>query len=87
MIIGIIWVGSHRIDLGYMEVGGLMAFIQYAMHILMSMIMVSMIFIMLPRAAVSADRINEILDTEPESDIMVVEGGIVTVDARDARLR
>lgn len=85
LIIGIIWVGSHRIDLGYMEVGGLMAFIQYAMHILMSMIMVSMIFIMLPRAAVSADRINEILDTEPESDIMVVEGGIVTVDARDAK--
>ncbi len=64
--IAIIWVGSHRIDAGYLEVGGLMAFIQYAMHILMSLVMVSMIFVMLPRASVSASRINEVLDLTPE---------------------
>ncbi|HHY12241.1 MAG TPA: ABC transporter ATP-binding protein [Firmicutes bacterium] len=62
MTIGIIWIGSRRIDAGYLEVGGLMAFIQYAMHILMSLIMVSMIFVMLPRASASASRINEVLD-------------------------
>ena len=42
-----------------------MAFIQYAMHIMMSLVMMSMIFVMLPRAAASADRINEVLETEP----------------------
>ena len=71
VIIAIIWFGSHRIDAGYMEVGGLMAFIQYAMSILMSLIMVAMIFVFLPRAAVSADRINEILDTRIEKDTVL----------------
>lgn len=71
VIIAIIWFGSHRIDAGYMEVGGLMAFIQYAMSILMSLIMVAMIFVFLPRAAVSADRINEILDTKIEKDTVL----------------
>ncbi len=66
MTIGIIWIGSRRIDAGYLEVGGLMAFIQYAMHILMSLIMVSMIFVMLPRASASASRINEVLDCTRE---------------------
>jgi ATP-binding cassette subfamily B multidrug efflux pump len=64
--IGIIWIGSQRIDAGYLEVGGLMAFIQYGLHILMSLIMVSMIFVMLPRASASAARINEVLDSTPE---------------------
>ncbi len=64
--IGIIWIGSHRVDAGYLEVGGLMAFIQYGLHILMSLIMVSMIFVMLPRASASAARINEVLDATPE---------------------
>ncbi|MGI6620226.1 MAG: ABC transporter ATP-binding protein [Bacillota bacterium] len=64
--IGIIWIGSRRIDAGYLELGGLMAFIQYGLHILMSLIMVSMIFVMLPRASASAARINEVLDSTPE---------------------
>lgn len=63
--IAIIWVGSHRIDAGLLEVGGLMAFIQYSMHILRSLVMVSMIFVMLPRASASADRINEVLESVP----------------------
>lgn len=79
LIIAIIWFGSHRIDAGYMEVGGLMAFIQYAMSILMSLIMVSMIFVFLPRAAVSADRINEILETATEKDVLLDGSSISTV--------
>lgn len=63
--IAIIWIGSHRIDAGLLEVGGLMAFIQYSMHILMSLVMVSMIFVMLPRASASADRVNEVLESVP----------------------
>ena len=64
-IVAIIWQGSIRIDRGAMQVGDLMAFIQYATQIMFSLIMVSMIFIMIPRAAVSATRINEVLDIEP----------------------
>lgn len=64
--IAIIWFGAIRIDNGNMQVGDLMAFIQYAMQILFSLMMVSMMFIMIPRAAVSAQRINEVLDMEPQ---------------------
>lgn len=60
----IIWVGGHNIDQGIMQVGDMMAFIQYTMQIIMSFLMISMISIMLPRAAVSAKRINEVLETE-----------------------
>ena len=60
----IIWVGGHNIDQGIMQVGDMLAFIQYAMQIVMSFLMISMISIMLPRAAISANRINEILDTD-----------------------
>ena len=64
--IAIIWFGGIRIDNGDMQVGSLMAFIQYAMQIMFSLIMVSMMFVMVPRAAASAVRINEVLDTVPE---------------------
>lgn len=57
----IVWVGGHRIDTGVMQVGDLMAFIQYAMQIIMSFLMISMVSIMLPRASVSANRITEVL--------------------------
>ena len=60
----IIWVGGHNVDSGVMQVGDMMAFIQYTMQIVMSFLMISMISIMLPRASVSANRINEILETE-----------------------
>ena len=65
-IVAIIWFGSIRIESGGMQVGDLMAFIQYASRIMFSLIMVSMIFIMLPRAAVSANRINEVLEVKPK---------------------
>lgn len=61
----IIWVGGHKVDEGIMQVGDMMAFIQYTFQIIMSFLMISMISIMLPRAAVSAKRINEVLETEP----------------------
>ncbi|HHT72817.1 MAG TPA: ABC transporter ATP-binding protein [Firmicutes bacterium] len=63
--VGIVWFGSKRIDMGHMAVGDMMAFTQYAMHILMSLVMMSMIFVMLPRAAASAERINEVLEKDP----------------------
>ena len=61
----IIWVGGHNVDQGVMQVGDMMAFIQYTMQIVMAFLMISMISIMLPRAAVSARRINEVIDREP----------------------
>lgn len=64
--IAIIWFGAKRVDGGNMQIGDLMAFIQYAMQILFSLIMVSMMFVMIPRASASADRINEVLDINPE---------------------
>ncbi|KJS22041.1 MAG: multidrug ABC transporter ATP-binding protein [Clostridiaceae bacterium BRH_c20a] len=64
--IAIIWFGGIRIDDGSMQVGDMMAFIQYIMLIMFSLIMVSMMFVMVPRASASAVRINEVLDTIPE---------------------
>ncbi len=63
--LAILWFGIVRIDEGNMQIGSLMAFMQYAMQILFSMLMLSMLFIMLPRASAAAIRVNEILDTEP----------------------
>lgn len=65
-IIAVIWFGSIRVDKGNMQVGDLMAFIQYAMLIMFSFIQLSVMFVMVPRASVSAERINEVLNIEPE---------------------
>lgn len=80
----IIWFGAKGIDSGDMQVGDMMAFITYTMQIVMSFLMLTMISIMLPRAAVSANRINEVLDTEvsvknPENPLTegITEGRIV----------
>ncbi|MFA9424066.1 MAG: ABC transporter ATP-binding protein [Sedimentibacter sp.] len=62
--ISIVWFGAQRISLGEMQVGSLMAYIQYASLILFAFILMSMLFVMIPRAAASARRINEVLDTE-----------------------
>jgi len=64
--IGIIWVGSHRIDEGTMQVGAMIASIQYSMQILFAVFMVTAMFVMLPRASAAAARINEVLDLAPE---------------------
>lgn len=60
----IIYNGSHAVDAGTMQVGNMMAFMQYAMQIIMSFLMITMMSIMLPRASVSAKRINEIMETK-----------------------
>ena len=62
--VGIVWVGAHKIDAGTMQVGAMTAFITYAMMIVMSFLMLTMMSIMLPRAAVAADRIDEVIQTE-----------------------
>lgn len=62
----IIYSGAHGIDAGKLQVGDMMAFIQYAMQIIMAFLMISMVSVMMPRASVSANRIHEVLDMEPE---------------------
>jgi len=65
-IVAIIWLGGLKIEYGRMQVGDLMAFVQYAIQIMFSLIMFSMMFVMIPRASVSAIRINEVLDVVPK---------------------
>ena len=60
----ILWVGAHEIDKGAIQVGDMMAFMQYTMQIIMSFLMISIISIILPRASVSAQRISEVLEQE-----------------------
>ncbi len=62
--VGIVWVAAHRIDSGVMQVGSMTAFITYAMQIVMSFLMLTMMSIMLPRAIVAADRIDEVINTK-----------------------
>ena len=64
LTVGIVWVGAHKIDAGTMQVGAMTAFITYAMMIVMSFLMLTMMSIMLPRAAVAAERIDEVIRTE-----------------------
>jgi len=61
----IVWIGAHQIASSNMQIGDMMAFMQYALQIISSFLMISMMFIMVPRAAVSAERISEVLSTEP----------------------
>jgi ATP-binding cassette subfamily B protein len=64
--LAVIWFGAIRIDNGSLQVGDMMAFIQYAMQIMFSFLMLAMMFIMIPRAEASAVRISEVLDMNPE---------------------
>jgi ATP-binding cassette, subfamily B, multidrug efflux pump len=59
-----IWIGSHQVDIGNMQVGDIMASMQYAMQIIFSFLMISIMFIMFPRASISATRINEVIQTD-----------------------
>lgn len=62
----IVYSGAHAIDAGNLQVGDMMAFIQYAMQIIMAFLMISMVSVMMPRASVSAKRINEVIETKPQ---------------------
>ncbi|CAM3621444.1 ABC transporter ATP-binding protein [Erysipelothrix anatis] len=63
-VVGIIWFGAGEVSNGIIQIGDMMAFVQYAMQIIMAFLMISMMFIFIPRAMVSLNRINEILETE-----------------------
>lgn len=63
-IVAIVWFGAQFVSSGDIEIGNMMAFMQYAMQVIMSFLMISMIFIMIPRASVSAKRVSEVIDTE-----------------------
>ncbi|HZM76669.1 MAG TPA: ABC transporter ATP-binding protein [Candidatus Limnocylindrales bacterium] len=63
--VGVLWFGAHRIASGGMEIGALTAFLAYLMQILMAVMMATFMFVMIPRAEVCAERIEEVLDTEP----------------------
>ncbi|MEG1686408.1 MAG: ABC transporter ATP-binding protein, partial [Angelakisella sp.] len=84
----IVWEGAHGIDLGMLQVGDMMAFISYTMQIVMSFLMLTMVSVMLPRAAVAAARIDEVLETEPVitdkavvlDDQLTAPRGVVTFD-------
>ena len=73
----IVWVSANHIDAGTLEVGTMTAFITYTMQIVMSFLMICMMSVMIPRAAVAADRINEVLNTEPvindRADAMAID--------------
>lgn len=60
----VVWVGAQQLDLGNIAIGEMLAFIQYAMHIIMSFLFIAMIFVMIPRASVAAERIYEVLSTD-----------------------
>ena len=61
----IVWAGAQLIDAGQLMIGDMLAYLQYAMHVIMSFLFITMMFIMIPRAAVSAQRIGKVLDVEP----------------------
>lgn len=63
--IAILWFGALRIDRGAMDIGALVAFLQYAMQIMFALVMMTILFIMIPRSQAAADRINQVLETEP----------------------
>ena len=60
----IVWVGANGINMGTLQVGDMMAFITYTMQIVMAFLMITMVSVMLPRAAVAAERIQEVLNSE-----------------------
>ncbi len=86
LTISIVWVGAHRIDSGDMQVGAMTAFVTYAMMIVMSFLMLTMLSIMLPRAAVAAERIDEVIVTESsihdadQTEAVTERNGVIRFD-------
>jgi len=81
----VVWVGAHQIAAANLQIGDMMAFMQYAMAVIFSFMMITMLFVMIPRALVSAGRIAEVLDTEPSitdpsRDVGFTEKGVVVFD-------
>ena len=88
----IVWNGAHSIDAGTMQVGDMMAFIQYTMQIVMSFLMISMVSVMLPRALVSLDRIDKVLNTDisvkdPENPVQFKEDKKGVIEFKNVSFR
>ena len=88
----IVWVGAKQVSAFKLDIGDMMAYMQYAMQIIMSFLMLSMMFILIPRATVSANRIAEVLDTkesilEPKEPVMFDENFKPTVEFRNVNFR
>src|SRR5665811_574250 len=81
--VAVMWIGGHRIASGDMQIGTLTAFLSYLLQILMSVMMATFMFVLLPRAEVSAERIKEVLDTTPsvrapqEPQVRTLRTGVV----------
>lgn len=87
-LVAVIWFGAHLVGDGTVEIGNMMAFMQYAMQVIMSFLMISIIFIMIPRASVSAKRVSEVIETkptihDPEHPVKPAENGQGRVEFRD----
>ncbi|MFT4009527.1 MAG: ABC transporter ATP-binding protein [Nocardioidaceae bacterium] len=86
-IVGVFWFGGHRVDSGDMRIGALTAFMSYLMQILMSVMMATFMLVQIPRAAVCADRIGEVLDTEssvaPPAEPVAITSAHGSVELRD----
>jgi ATP-binding cassette subfamily B protein len=78
--VGVLWFGGHRVEAGHMQVGELTAYLSYLMQIVMSVMMATFMFMMIPRSAVCADRIVEVLDTD--SSVVPPEEPVVEVTER-----
>ncbi len=86
-MLAVIWFGAHKIDAGSLQIGGMIAFMQYAMQAIFAFLMITMVFIMVPRAWVSMQRLAEVLDTDPTIvdpkdpvDVTEKKGGKVEFD-------
>jgi len=87
-VVAIVWFGARFVSDGSIEIGNMMAFMQYAMQVIMSFLMISIIFIMVPRAAVSAKRVSEVIETEvsiadPEKPLKLAQNGRGQIEFRD----
>lgn len=87
-LVAVVWFGAHLVSDGSVEIGNMMAFMQYAMQVIMSFLMISIIFIMIPRASVSAKRVSEVIETvptitDPKKSVKPAANGRGEVEFRD----
>lgn len=90
--LAIIWIGAHFVDVGSLQLGSLLAFMQYATQAVMAFLMLSFLFILAPRALVSAQRINEVLASDPsikdpQDPIVIPKGGKGKIEFKDVSFR
>ena len=86
--VAIVWFGAHLISSGNLQIGNMMAFLEYAMQVIISFLLLSMVFIMVPRAAVSVKRVGEVLDTlpsivDPQSPQRLPSGATGKIEFKD----